>query len=152
MGFKQNVLMTRWDTTCYKSTVAYNRSPEAVYTTNGLALKGIVSDSNNIFFYFMNQKILIKNIIPKVSVDSNFTFTSYAWFMCIGTALQTTIYCVKLSLVDEALCKKRFSFHKEMISAYFLWGNVLLGGELQKDEKNLNYLRVPAIWNLGICL
>ena len=48
-------------------------------------------------------------------------------------------YCVKLSLVDETLCQKWFSFHKEMISALFLWGNVLLRGELQIDANNSNF-------------
>ena len=44
--------------------------------------------------------------------------------------------CANLSLVDETLCKKLLSFHKEMISALFLWGNVLLRGELQRDATN----------------
>ena len=42
-----------------------------------------------------------------------------------------------------------------MISAYFLWGNVLLWGELQIDTKNSNFdifWRAPSMWNLGVCL
>ena len=47
-------------------------------------------------------------------------------------------FCVKSSLVYKTLCKKLLSFHKEMISASFLWGNVLLKGELQIDTLNSN--------------
>ena len=47
--------------------------------------------------------------------------------------------CVKLSLVDETLCKKWLSFYKETISAKFLLGNVFLGGKLQIDAKNSNF-------------
>ena len=43
-----------------------------------------------------------------------------------------------------------------MISAKFLWGNVLHRGELQIDAKKkskiLKFLRAPSIWNLGVCL
>ena len=35
--------------------------------------------------------------------------------------------------------EKWLSFHKEMISDLFIWGNVLLGGEQQMDEKNSNF-------------
>ena len=31
------------------------------------------------------------------------------------------------------------SFHKEMISAKFLWGNVFFGRKLKKDAKNSNF-------------
>ena len=44
--------------------------------------KGVVSDFNNIF-YGMNQKILTKKVIFKISVDSNFTFASYAWLCAL---------------------------------------------------------------------
>ena len=48
-------------------------------------------------------------------------------------------HCVKLSLVHENLCYKWLLFHKEMISAKFLWGNVLFGGKLQIGAKNSNF-------------
>ena len=32
--------------------------------------------------------------------------------------------------------RKLILFHTEMIAAYFLWGNVLLKGELQIDAQN----------------
>ena len=46
------------------------------------------------------------------------------------------------------------SFYTEMISASFLWGNVLLRGEPQKDEKIqvLKFLRAPLIWSRVVCL
>ena len=45
-------------------------------------------------------------------------------------------YCVELILVDETICKKLISLHKKMILAYFLWGNLLLRGEVQIDAIN----------------
>ena len=43
---------------------------------------GIVSDSNN--FYDINQKILTKKkVISKISVDTNFMSTSYAWLCAL---------------------------------------------------------------------
>ena len=75
-------------------------------------------------FHDINQK-LKKKLVYKTSVVSNFIFTSYA----------SLAYRHKLSLVDKSFCKKWLSFHKEMVSA-ILWGNVLLGGELQKGANN----------------
>ena len=40
-------------------------------------IKGIVSDSNNIFLWYELKDINKKKMISKISVDSNFTFTSY---------------------------------------------------------------------------
>ena len=48
-------------------------------------------------------------------------------------------YCVRLSLIHKTLCQILLSFHKEMISAKFLWGNVLLTGDLQVDAINSNF-------------
>ena len=58
--------------------------------------------------------------------------------MCIGTAPKTTVLN-EISLVDKTFMWKLLLFHTEMISAYFLWGNVLLGGDLQIDAKNTNF-------------
>ena len=44
-----------------------------------LRIKGIVTDSNNIFLLHKLEDIDKKRVISKISVDSNFTFTSYAW-------------------------------------------------------------------------
>ena len=74
-------------------------------------LKGIASDSDNIF-YDINQKILTKIGYFQISVDSNFTFTSYKR-LCASAMLNR----LKLCLVNKTLCKKCLSFHKEIISA-----------------------------------
>ena len=41
-----------------------------------------------------------------------------------------------------------------MISTWFLWGKMLLGGELKKDAQIqiLTFLRAPSVWDLGVCL
>ena len=47
-------------------------------------------------------------------------------------------YCDELFLVDDSLFKNCSNFtlkETEMISALFLWGNVLLRAELQKKKK-----------------
>ena len=46
-------------------------------------------------------------------------------------------YCVKLVFVNETSCKNCFYF--TLISAEFLWRNVLLGGELQTAAKTSNF-------------
>ena len=45
-------------------------------------LKGIFSDSNSIFFMVWIRRYKQKKLISKISVDSNFTFSSYAW-LCV---------------------------------------------------------------------
>ena len=44
--------------------------------------KGIFSDSNNIFLWYESEDINKKKLISKISVDFNFTFSSYAW-LCV---------------------------------------------------------------------
>ena len=41
-------------------------------------------------------------------------------------------YCVEYILVYESFLWKLLLFHTEMLPAKFLWGSVLLRGELQK--------------------
>ena len=44
-------------------------------------------------------------------------------------------------------------FHKEMISAKFLWGNVLLGGKLQICAKNSNFeIFVSALYMKSVSM
>ena len=50
-------------------------------------LKGIVSDFNNIFLWHKSDDIHKINVISKISVYSNLTFTSYAWLICALTLL-----------------------------------------------------------------
>ena len=104
------------------------------HISNWKEVKRIFSDSNNI--------LLWRELHLQVMHDC------VHWHCSID-------YYVKLSLVDETLCKKMFSFHKEMTSADFLWGNVLLRGELEIDVINsqiLKILRTPSIWNQWVCL
>ena len=42
----------------------------------------------------------------------------------------------------------KIAFHTEMISASFLLGNVLLGGELQIDAKNSNFKIFESTLNI----
>ena len=48
-----------------------------LFVIHNSLIKGIVCDSDNIF-YDMSQKMLTKKVISKISIDSNFTLTSYA--------------------------------------------------------------------------
>ena len=41
-------------------------------------VKGILSDSNNIFLWYESEDFKQKKLVSKISVDSNFTFSSYA--------------------------------------------------------------------------
>ena len=41
-------------------------------------VKGIVSDSNNIFLWHESEDVNKKKLISKISINSNFTFSSYA--------------------------------------------------------------------------
>ena len=69
-------------------------------------IKGIISDSDNIFSWHKSNKGYFQNF-------SWFQFYVYklCMIMCIGIA------CTVLSLVDETLCMKWLSFHKEIVSA-----------------------------------
>ena len=48
-------------------------------------LKGIVSDSNNIFLQHESEDVKKKEIISKIFVNSNFML-QVLWFMCISIA------------------------------------------------------------------
>ena len=64
----------------------------------------------------MNQKILTKTkVISKISVDSNFTFTSYDYEVMrdTGIAPQNTV----LNSPQREFMGKLLLFHTEMISA-----------------------------------
>ena len=103
-------------------------------------------------FYDMNQKILTKKGY----------FQNFSWFQ-LYTYKLCMIYvhwhcfidcCVKSSLVDKTSWDNCFYFTLKWFLLNFL-GNVLLRGELQKMQKKFefwNFLKVPSIWNLGVCL
>ena len=46
------------------------------------SVKGIFSDSNNIFLWYQSEDINKKKLISKISDDFNFLFSSYAW-LCV---------------------------------------------------------------------
>ena len=99
-------------------------------------IKGTFCDSKLKSFNDMNQKIQkkISKIFSWFHLRLQLTHDYLYWhWHC------TIDYCVKSSLFDKTLCKKLQSFHKKMISAQFLWENVLLRGELQIDAINSNF-------------
>ena len=77
-----------------------------------------------------------KTLISKISVDSSFMFSSYAW-LCVFHCSPRLLCWIKSP--ERDFLWKFLSFHTEMTSALFLWGSVLLIGELRKYEKNSNF-------------
>ena len=100
------------------------------------SIKGIFSDSNNIFFMTWIRRYKQKKLKSKISVGSNFTFSSYAW-LCVFHCSHRLL-CYINSRVRDFLWKL-LSFHTKMISALYLWWSVLLRGELRKYAKNSNF-------------
>ena len=85
----------------------------------------------------MNQSDINKErLFPKFQIFQFYIYKlhEYVYWHCFID------YCVKLSFVNETLCKKWLSFHKEMVSAKFLWGKMLLGEKLQMDFESALYL------------
>ena len=96
---------------------------------------GKVSDSHNIFLWHISEDINNKRLFPKfqlIPILCLLVMHDYVHWQC------SIDCCVELSLVHDTWCKIWLSFYKELISAKFLWGNVLLGGELQIDTTNSN--------------
>ena len=77
-----------------------------------------------------------KKLISKISVDSNFMFSSYGW-LCVFHCSHRLLCWIKSRIWDFSW--KLLSFHTEIISTEFLWGSVLLRGELRKYAKNPNF-------------
>ena len=81
-----------------------------------LHLKGIVSDSNNIFLWHdESDDINKKKIISKISVDFNFTFTIYAWLPYMHWHCSKDYWAVLTCWQD--FIWKLLLFHTEMTSA-----------------------------------
>ena len=76
-----------------------------------------------------------KRPISKISVHSNFTFSSYARLYVFHCSQR--LLCWIKSRTQDFLWKVS-SFHTEMISAQFLWGSVILRGELQRYAQYSN--------------
>ena len=91
-----------------------------------------------------------KKLISKISVNTNFMFSSYAW-LCVFHCSHRLLCWIKSRVRD--FLWKLLSFHTEMISALFLWGSVLLREKLRKYAKKnqiLKIFRVPFIRPLWV--
>ena len=108
-----------------------------------LQLKGILSDSNTIFHMRMNQILRSEDInkiklICKISVDSNLTFSSYAWlYKCVPLLPKTTV-------LNKVSCTRLFCENcSHFILKWFQpnsFGEVcFFRGEIQKYAKNSNF-------------
>ena len=90
-----------------------------------------------------------KKLISKISVDSNFMFSSYAW-LCVFHCSHRLLCWINSRVREFSV--KLLLFHTEMLPAKFLWGSVLLRGELQKYAKKFKLWKIsiaPSIWNNG---
>ena len=99
-------------------------------------IKGIVSDSNNIFSWHESEDINKKILFPKFQLIQNLHFQvmhDYVWFIAFID------YCVEWSLVCETFLWKLLLFHTKMILVWFLWGSVLLRVELRKYAKKIKF-------------
>ena len=77
-----------------------------------------------------------KMLISKISIDSNFTFSSYAW-LCMFQCSHRLLCWIKSCRQD--FLWELLSYHTKLFQPNSFWGNVLLRGELQKDARNLNF-------------
>ena len=94
--------------------------------------KAIFSDSMT---WNRGYKYKKKKLISKISLDSNFTFTSYAWFYCAPLHHRLP---VELRLVYDNYVQIALNSYWNDFSLIPL-ENVLFRGELQKDEQNPNF-------------
>ena len=101
-----------------------------------LAVKGIVSDSNNIILWHESEDINKKRLFPKFQLILILRFQAMDDFERFIAPID---YCVEQSLMYETFLSKLLSFHTKMILACFLWGSVLLRGELQKYAKKSSF-------------
>ena len=98
-----------------------------------LLIKWIFTDSNNIF---LSEDIKKKTkLYSKISVDSSFSFPSYAW--CVFHCSRRLLCWIKSRVRD--FLWKLLSFHTKMISAQLLCGSVLLRRVHHKYAKNLHF-------------
>ena len=128
----------------------HNDPPRAKHVQMSIPRDVYLNNSNNIFSW-QNWKMLTKNVISKFSVDSNISFTSYAW-LCALILLCRQLYSIKSR--TQGSLEKFLLFYPEMISVQFLWEMCFLGQSYKKMLKMqiLTFLREPSLWNLGVCL
>ena len=83
-----------------------------------------------------------KKFISKISVDSNFTFTSYAWLCMYWNCFID--YCIKINSRRQEFVWQLLLFHTEMISALIPLGEMYFLEESYKQidaQKKSNFLR-----------
>ena len=104
-----------------------------------LTLRNVQWFSQHLFMTWI-RRYTQKKLISKISADSNFTFSSYAW-LCVFHCSHRLLCWIKSRVRDLSveISLKLLSFHTEMVLAKFLWGSVLLKGELRKYEKISNF-------------
>ena len=115
-------------------------------------LKGIFSDSNNIFLWYEIRTYKQKKLISKISVDSNFTFSSYAW-LCVFHCSHRLLCWIKSRVRD-------FSVKIALISYWNNFSPTPVGKctsyrsapQICKKIHILKILRVPSIWHQWVCL
>ena len=105
--------------------------------------------------YDMNQNILKKGLLPKFQMIpilwNQLKVFKLCMIICIGIALLTTVLDYFSSM---RIYGKIALFHTEIISAHFLSGDMLVGGELQIDAKNSDFdiFEDTLYMKSGVCL
>ena len=97
-------------------------------------IKGIFSDSNNFFLLHESEDINKKSLLQKfqlIPILRLQVMRDYVYWHC---SIDYT--CVKLSLVDETLCKNCSHFIRKWFQPNSFRGNVLIKEELQFDAIN----------------
>ena len=119
----------------------------SISSTHILVLKGMVSNSINIFLLY-EQEIINKKLTSKISVDSSIMFTSYAW-LCALALLHRLLWL----LISHVLSTWIINNHSHFIWKWFQphsFEELCYIKEIYKYLKwfhLLEVLRVPSIWN-----
>ena len=92
-----------------------------------------------------------EHLISKISADSNFTFSSYAW-LCVFHCSHN--YCVKLSLTEETFCENCSNFTLKWLQPNSFGEMWFLEERYEKMQKIqiLKILRMPSIQSQGVYL
>ena len=107
------------------------RGKKCFSTHPNVHIKGIFSDFNNIFLWHESEDVHKKSLFPKFQLIPILRF--HAW-LCVFHFSHRLLCWIKSHVWD--FLWKLLSFHTKMVSAQFLWGGVLLRGELRKYAKN----------------
>ena len=105
-------------------------------------LKGIFSDSTNIFLWYESEDTKKKkqkkkkSLFPKFQLIPVLCFQNMHDYVCFNCSHRLLCW-IKSRVRDFPV--KMLSFHTEMISAQLLWGNVLLRGVHHKYAKKITF-------------